>query len=138
MNIITTTFNEHEQEIRFIRETVFIKEQAVPPELEWDEHDATAQHLLAYHDKQAVATARMLDDGHIGRLSVLAEYRHMGIGSRMLTTLIEMARERELTRIFLSAQVAAIPFYQRHGLIVISEEFLDAGIPHKEMELLLI
>lgn len=138
MEIITTTFNEHEQDIRFIRETVFIKEQSVPPELEWDEHDATALHLLAYQDKQPVATARMLDDGHIGRLSVLAEYRKTGIGSRMLTTLIELARDRELSRIFLSAQVSAIPFYLRHGLIVISDEYLDAGIPHKDMELLLI
>lgn len=119
-----------------IRRTVFIEEQKVPENLEWDESDDDATHVLATdNDNKPVATARIKDDGHIGRMAVLKAHRKHGIGSAMLKQLIDHAREQLLARVFVHAQITAMPFYAKHGFVAISDEFMDAGIPHKIMQL---
>lgn len=122
--------------LKLIRETVFIKEQHVPVELEWDEHDSECIHLLAINDSgEPIGTARMLSDGHIGRIAVMPEWRRQGVGSAMLLRLVEMARLQSLPKVILYAQTVAIPFYQQHHFEIISDEFMDAGIPHRAMSL---
>jgi len=123
--------------IKAIRETVFIDEQNVPIELEWDDLDDECLHLLVT-DRQTngIATARMQEKNttaHIGRMSVLKPYRRQGIGSLMLEKLLEQARQSGVKEIELNAQTAAIHFYQRYGFVSIGEEFQDAGIPHYKM-----
>lgn len=120
-------------ELRRIRETVFIAEQSVPPELEWDAEDAAAVHFLALDGDYAIGTARLLADGHIGRVSVLRDWRGLGVGDALLEAVIAEAERRDLKQQRLSAQVQATPFYERHGFAVVSGEFLDAGIPHVDM-----
>ena len=120
-------------ELRRIRETVFIAEQSVPPELEWDAEDAAAIHFLALDGDYAIGTARLLADGHIGRVSVLRDWRGLGVGDALLQAVIAEAERRDLKQQRLSAQVQATAFYERHGFTVISGEFLDAGIPHVDM-----
>lgn len=116
-----------------LRERVFVQEQGVPAELELDEHDPYCLHLLAIQEQEPVGTGRLLPDGHIGRLAVLPAYRKQGIGRALLDGLIQVAVQRELAKVSLNAQVQAIPFYEKAGFVVGSEEFLDAGIPHKGM-----
>lgn len=130
-----TRFIDDMDNIKSIREQVFIEEQHVPVVLEWDGLDNDAVQLLVMANNQPVATSRMLEDGHIGRMSVLPAYRRQGIGSRMLNKLIEVAKQKGLPRVFLSAQVEAIDFYQKHGFTVNSEIYMDAGIPHQDMYL---
>ncbi len=77
-------FHKQFSEIEKIRTSVFIIEQKVPLELEWDEFDDDSTHVLAYYDTKAVATARLLKNGYIGRMAVLAEYRDRTIGSKIL------------------------------------------------------
>ncbi len=126
-------------DLKTIRETVFVQEQGVPLALEWDEHDAQAYHLLAIANKHhPVATARLLESGRIGRMAVLREWRRQGIGSLLLKHLINEARARELTQVMLSAQVSAIPFYERLGFAASGDTYEDAGIPHREMKLWLV
>ncbi len=120
-------------ELRRIRETVFIAEQAVPPELEWDAEDAEALHFLAYEDDYAIGTARLLADGHIGRVSVLRDWRGLKVGWALLHAVIAEAEKRGLQQQSLSAQVQAAPFYERLGFAIVSDEYLDAGIPHVDM-----
>ncbi|MGA6097685.1 GNAT family N-acetyltransferase [Stutzerimonas marianensis] len=120
-------------ELRRIRETVFIAEQSVPPELEWDSDDADAVHFLALEDGYAIGTARLLGDGHIGRVSVLRDWRGMNVGEALMRAVIAEAERRGLEEQHLSAQVHATAFYERLGFEVISEEFLEAGIPHVDM-----
>ena len=121
--------------IKSVREQVFIQEQHVPEELEWDDHDARAIHVVATDThNQVIGTARMLADGHIGRMAVLAAWRNTGIGSAMLQKLLSLAKERGLCKVFLHAQTSAIGFYQDHNFRASGEEFMDAGIPHREME----
>ena len=119
--------------LRHIRECVFIKEQAVPPELEWDSEDATATHFLALEGDYPIGTARLLPDGHIGRVSVLKDWRGLHVGDNILHSVIAEAEKLGLTRQMLSAQVHATPFYERLGFKVVSGEYLDAGIPHVDM-----
>lgn len=120
-------------DLRRIREKVFIAEQAVPPELEWDTEDAQAVHFLAYEGDYAIGTARLLPDGQIGRVSVLKDWRGLNVGDALLAAVIAEAERRGLHEQRLSAQVQATPFYERHGFRILSEEYLDAGIPHVDM-----
>lgn len=124
-----------EQELRLIREFVFIGEQNVPEELEWDGKDETCVHVLARDDKdRAIGTARMTADGHIGRMAVLRAWRNRGVGSAMLTALITIARARQLPWVQLDAQTQALDFYLRHQFEPQGETFMDAGIPHQHMK----
>lgn len=135
INIRPADFSADFGDLKAVRETVFVQEQKVPLALEWDEHDAEAYHLLAYADHQPVATARLLANGRIGRMAVLPAWRRQGIGTALLQRLLEVARSRGLSEAILSAQVSAIPFYQRLGFIVCSEPYDDAGIQHRDMKL---
>lgn len=120
--------------LQSIRRRVFIEEQAVPEALEWDEHDAGCVHALALApDGTPVGTGRLLADGHVGRMAVLASWRGQGVGSALLGCLVEAARARGTTSIRLNAQVRAIPFYERHGFRATGPVFDDAGIPHRLM-----
>ena len=120
-------------DLRRIREAIFIAEQSVAPELEWDTEDADAVHFLAFERDYAIGTARLLPDGHIGRVSVLKDWRGLKVGDRLLQAVIVEAERRGLKRQMLSAQVHATAFYERHGFKVVSSEFLEAGIPHVDM-----
>ena len=121
--------------IKTVREAVFIKEQHVPMELEWDGLDDTATHVVALDkDAQIIGTARMLANGHIGRMAVLPAWRHQGVGSAMLKELLLLAQQKQLTKVYLHAQTTAVGFYKQHGFEVAGEEFMDAGIPHRYME----
>lgn len=120
-------------DIRRIRDSVFIAEQAVPPELEWDDEDKEAVHFLAFAGKFAVGTARLLRDGHIGRVAVLKDWRGLKIGNALMHAAIAEAGSRGLHHLALSAQVHATRFYERLGFVIVSDEYLDAGIPHVEM-----
>lgn len=134
INIKTVDFNEFITEIKEIRTTVFIKEQNVPIELEWDEFDQDSLHILAYYDNKAVGTARLLNDGHIGRMAVLKDYRNRNIGENMLKYLLRAAQEKAYKNIKLSAQEHAVDFYKKYGFCVSGDIYMDAGIPHFDME----
>jgi predicted GNAT family N-acyltransferase len=128
------SFSTDHDAICHIREQVFIKEQQVPEELEWDGLDDQAYHLLALNDEQQpVGTVRMLGDGHIGRMAVLPEYRHQGAGHTLLRHIIDIAEEQKLDNVFLHAQTSAVTFYEQQGFISEGSIFMDAGIPHQYM-----
>ena len=95
--------------------------------------DAQAVHFLAYEGDYAIGTARLLPDGQIGRVSVLKDWRGLNVGDALLAAVIAEAERRGLHEQRLSAQVQATPFYERHGFRILSEEYLDAGIPHVDM-----
>ena len=129
-------WNARQQDLLAIRFQVFVDEQGVPAELEQDEHDRTAIHLLATaEDGLPIATARMLPDGHIGRMAVLPRWRHRGVGSTLLRELIRIAATQGHDSVFLHAQCAAERFYARLGFVAEGEVFEDAGIDHRCMRL---
>lgn len=130
------TWAEDSEALRAIRQRVFVEEQNVPPELEWDETDAQCLHALAIDAAgNAIGCGRLLDGGKIGRMAVLPEWRDRGVGSALLRFLIDVAHRQGCTECRLDAQIRAMDFYHRHGFAAEGDEFLDANIPHRHMRL---
>lgn len=124
-----------EPALRAIRRSVFVVEQRVSEELEWDGIDPECRHALAEHVEGApIGCARLLPDGHIGRVAVLAHWRGRGVGDALLERMIGLARDLGHARVVLNAQTHALPFYARHGFVAFGPEYDDAGIPHRAMQ----
>ena len=135
--ILIKPWEEAAPEAYSIRSLVFIEEQGVPQEIEIDEWDPLAQHALAYEDGYCIATGRLvnLQDGsaQIGRMAVLAQFRKKGIGSKVLTTLIEYGKSLGAFKFILHSQLTAIPFYEKQGFIANGPIYDEAGIAHRNM-----
>jgi predicted GNAT family N-acyltransferase len=122
--------------LRAVREPVFVHEQRVPIDLEWDELDPLSEHVLALDaDGVAIGTGRLTPARKIGRMAVLAAWRGHGVGAALLVRLLERARRLGYPRVELHAQVDAIGFYARHGFVAYGERFEEAGIQHQSMRL---
>ncbi|MBI4207818.1 MAG: GNAT family N-acetyltransferase [Betaproteobacteria bacterium] len=129
-------WHAHRAELHAIRRAVFIEEQRVPEELEWDEVDARCGHVLAFSPEDApIGTGRLLPDGSIGRMAVLKAWRGRGVGSAILGMLLSLARKEGFDAVRLHAQTHAVGFYAKHGFAVTGDEFMEAGIPHRTMML---
>ncbi|AVH97932.1 acetyltransferase [Streptomyces cinereoruber] len=130
-----------------VRREVFVEEQGVPRELEYDTYDATAVHVLAVRaDGLPLGTGRLLHGadalgktgadasvGSLGRLAVAKAARGLGVGAALVRGIEDVARERGLTAVDLHAQTHALGFYERLGYEAYGPEFPDAGIPHRAM-----
>lgn len=122
------------QLLRRVREDVFVKEQQVPAEMEWDGFDSDCLHLLAIDGTgRPIGTARLLSDGHIGRMAVLKEWRKKGVGSALLRRLLVEVQKRKFQQVALNSQCYAVGFYKKFGFKIDGDEFMDAGIPHVKM-----
>jgi predicted GNAT family N-acyltransferase len=120
-----------------VRHEVFVLEQNIPIEMEWDAMDAVCVHAVAYDDnEQAIGTGRLLPDGHIGRMAVRKAARSRGVGGGILKALMQAAKARGDHVVRLNAQTSAEAFYLRHGFVRHGEPFFEAGIPHIRMEYL--
>ncbi|MCQ0022358.1 GNAT family N-acetyltransferase [Streptomyces somaliensis DSM 40738] len=131
-----------------VRREVFVVEQGVPEEIEYDAHDATAVHVLAVRtaDGAALGTGRLLHGpdaadrtggeegvGALGRLAVTRRARGLGVGAALVRAVEEAARARGLRAVDLHAQTHALGFYERLGYEAYGPEFSDAGMPHRAM-----
>ena len=123
--------------IRLVRTTVFIDEQHVPLDLEFDDRDAVCRHVLALEAGAPIGTARLDLDygGKVGRLAVLKSRRRGGVGRALMQRLHAIAREHGATKLWCHAQLTAVPFYERLGYRSTGPIFEEAGIEHVRMEL---
>ena len=134
LRIVTGDWGSLREDAQKVRVEVFVIEQNVPVELEWDEGDEVSTHAVAYDEQgQPVATGRLLPDGHIGRMAVSQSLRGKGIGKQVLVALLEHARQDGHEELVLHAQTHAVPFYEQQGFIVEGEEFIEADMPHRLM-----
>lgn len=114
-----------------LREAVFVREQGVPADMEYDEWDPRSLHVLARGPGgEPIGTGRLLPDGHVGRLAVLPAWRGKGVGAALLSRLMAAARAGGMASLVLHAQAQAIDFYRGFGFVAEGEAFLEAGIPH--------
>ncbi|MDV7504071.1 GNAT family N-acetyltransferase [Acinetobacter baumannii] len=135
--VIAGSWTQFEEDAKYIREQVFIQEQGIEPEDEWDDFDATAVHFMVYNEGQPVGTARLLPQHSVGRVAVLMPYRKQGIGKILMQHIIEYARQHKLPYLKLSAQTYVTAFYEALGFKVQGEVYQDCGIPHIDMTLTL-
>lgn len=121
-----------------LRTEVFIMEQKVPANEEIDQLDATADHFLVQDEQTTIACCRAMVHDHeakIGRFCVKAIHRGQGIGAQLLQFAeTSLSRRYPIHRFYLSAQVSAIPFYEKQGYRAYGDLYLDANIPHRWME----
>jgi predicted GNAT family N-acyltransferase len=122
--------------LRHVRETVFVDEQRVPRELEFDDRDPHCRHVLVFDGDLAVGTGRLDLDygGKIGRVAVLATHRRTGVGIAVMERLHSIAREARQTSLWCNAQLTAVPFYEQLGYVRTGPVFVEAGIDHVRME----
>jgi predicted GNAT family N-acyltransferase len=122
--------------LRQIRTMVFVIEQKIPVELEFDEEDMNCRHFIARTaDGAPIGTGRLSPEGKIGRLAVLAEWRGQGVGTSILRILIENAHSLGLRKVTAEAQLRALGIYQKFGFKPLGEAFIAVGIPHQTVEL---
>ena len=119
-----------------VRKTVFVDEQDVPLDEEIDAYEDEAEHFVMYHEGSPIAAGRFrFVDGYgkVERVCVLQEARKTGAGKAIMNAIEKYAREKDIHKLKLNAQTHAIPFYAGLGYEIVSEDFMDAGIPHKTM-----
>ena len=133
-NVVEADWESQKRVLQEIRRLVFIVEQSVPREEEWDGRDDDSWHWIAT-DAAAVpiGTGRLLPDGQIGRMAVLPAHRGRGIGFAILESAVDKARRLGMAEVFLHAQTHAIGFYEKAGFEPFGDEFEEAGIPHLAM-----
>jgi len=136
-NIISTHWTTHREALREIRDQVFIREQKVPIEDEWDGKDETAIHFLVSNAEGPIGCARVLIEEnlfHIGRVAILRNYRNQGIGRHLMQFVLTWCLQQNLNyRIYLHAQTSRIGFYEHLDFTAKGDIFMDAGIAHIEM-----
>ena len=135
LKIISGSWKDLGVYAKVIREAVFIQEQYIAAEDEWDAEDAVAVHFIVFQQDQAIATARLLTNNSVGRIAVLKSHRGLKIGQRLMQAVIDYARAEQRELVKLSSQVHAIGFYQALGFEAQGEEYLDCSIPHIDMYL---
>ena len=138
LDVRTGTWDELGREAQAIRTAVFVQEQQIPEEMEWDAADANCLHAVAFNRfGMALGTGRLLEHApgvaKIGRMAVLQPMRGAAVGRAVLEALVTAARDRGERELLLHAQASAVGFYARAGFAVRGEPFTEAGIPHLEM-----
>lgn len=135
--VVSGAWDQLQHDAMLVREQVFIQEQQIAAEDEWDEQDAVSLHLVIYREGQAIATARLLNDHSVGRVAVLKAYRGQGLGQLIMQQIIALAQQQQRPQLHLSAQTHALDFYQQLGFLQQGEVYLECNIPHIHMQLLL-
>ena len=122
------------------RKKVYVDELDVPLELEFDEYDETAFHFVVEVDDFVVGTARLVVlgfDGNIGRVCILKNFRRKGLGTKLIISIIVASMDIGLDRLIVEAKVDALSFYEKIGFVTEGNEYLEIGVPHKKMFLML-
>ncbi len=132
--IITKFVEPYAIKIKHIRNSVFTNEQCIDSEIDFDGQDDDCTHVLIIKNDEYVGTGRMLNDGHIGRLAVLKEYRGQGLGAKMVLSLMKKAKNENMKRVYLGAQKHAIGFYGKLGFSIYGDPYIEANIEHSHME----
>ncbi|QKE75837.1 GNAT family N-acetyltransferase [Arthrobacter citreus] len=138
MRTIVAATEKEIQDALKVRVEVFVVEQQISKELEFDGLDDECVHFVSYDGEQPIAAGRLRlieSTGKVQRICVLENYRGKKIGNEIMYLILKTAKEKGLSQLVLHAQESAIPFYEKLGYAITSEIFFEAGIPHVEMNL---
>lgn len=139
---VSVSFGDHSpiyQDARSIRQTVFVKEQGIDPNIEWDQLDGESYHFVAYLNQTPVATCRLHLDtdsshAHLQRFAVTLDARQQSVGRALLNQMEAWAKDHGIDYIYLSAQQSALPFYLKSNYQQRKEPaFMEAGILHQNL-----
>jgi predicted GNAT family N-acyltransferase len=136
LNVLAVKNEQQMQDAFTVRKLVFVEEQKVSAEEEYDEFDNTANHVVLYDKGIPVGAGRMREVNGVGkmeRICVLASHRGKGAGRLIMEALEALAAEKQLSKVKLHAQTHAEPFYHKLGYKTVSDVFMEANIPHVVM-----
>lgn len=133
IKVIGAKWDKDRVALKEIRQQVFIQEQNVPEDLEWDNDDLTCEHFIAFNGSEAIGCARLIGQKKIGRMAVLKPFRSMGVGKMIIDHIKRHASQKRYTRLELSSQCHAYAFYKKCGFEAFSLPYNDADIPHIDM-----
>ncbi|WP_206019693.1 GNAT family N-acetyltransferase [Pseudomaricurvus alkylphenolicus] len=136
MKVEIVTVDSHYQQLAAIRQRVFTQEQGVPESLEFDDRDPHCVQVLITDKDEPIACGRidLEKGGKVGRVAVQANARHLGLGRKVMQALEQAADDAGLDKVWFHAQKSAVGFYEKLGYHCVGEEFLEAGIVHRQME----
>lgn len=140
MKALLVTNKQQLEDAYAVRKIVFVDEQHVPVEDEIDQYESDAQHFILYDQALPIGAGRLRifeDNGKVERICILKNCRQTGAGRTIMDKIEQYAAQQRVNKLTLHAQTHAIPFYLKLGYSITSEEFLDAGIPHRAMEKIL-
>lgn len=138
-SVSLVSWHDGEPLLKSVREAVFIREQGIPAELEWDGLDEDCRHALVLSTHgEAIGCGRIQADGHIGRIAVLPKWRKQKVGTAIMEALLDYARTHDYPQVDVDAQTYAVPFYRSFEFNEEGDVFLDAGLPHVKMRLKLL
>lgn len=133
VTITSAAWDKDAEAIRSVRESVFVREQGIPLDIDFDGTDSVCMHVLAFAGEHPVGTGRITATGHIGRVAVLKEYRGSGVGSAIIAALTEHAARRGLQCVYLNSQKSSAGFYEALGFVPTGDIFIEADIEHIRM-----
>lgn len=129
-------FHADHDDLHAVRDAVFVAEQHIPAEIEWDEQDRHSLHLIARDaEHHPIGTGRLSPEGKIGRMAILSAWRKQGVGKSLMNALLAEAQKRGWPEVSLNAQLSVLGFYEQFGFVKEGGTFLEAGIPHQLMRL---
>ncbi|MGD7045311.1 GNAT family N-acetyltransferase [Jeotgalibacillus proteolyticus] len=137
LQIVHVSTEKEKEDAMSVRKQVFVTEQQVPVEEEIDQYDPSSDHFVLYDQSSPIGAGRfrMIEEaGKIERICVLASHRGTGAGALIMQGIEAFAEKKGIGKLKLNAQSHALLFYEKLGYHITSDEFLDAGIPHKSME----
>lgn len=135
IDVERTSWAESSEQLSQLRHDVFVDEQGVPKQDEFDGKDDDAVHWIAFGSGRDVLGCARLSDGKVGRMAVYKPQRHKGVGSALMRNIIRFAAANKMENLQLNAQSHAIPFYENVHFVVDGDEFIEAGLPHRHMTL---
>ena len=134
LKIQIVDYNDYYEQIRNIRDDVFVREQKVSQSIEVDGLDPEATHSIVFDENKEIGTGRILKDGHIGRIAVKKQYRGKGVGKIIMESLLDIAKANQIPEVWLSSQYHAKGFYEKLGFIETGDVYQEAGIDHIKMK----
>ena len=133
--ILVKFSKKYSPKIISIRQEVFTNEQNVDSQIDFDGQDSNAIHVLVQQNDDYIGTGRMLQDGHIGRIAILKDFRNKGFGSDIVNALVSEALDKGFKRVFLGSQLHAKGFYLKLGFSPYGDTYFEANIEHILMEI---
>ena len=133
VNIVN--WNEAKQQLKSVREKVFVCERRIPYDVEFDRHDRRAHHVLIQDEqtKEAIATGRITNQGEISRVCVVISKRKSPAGKQVIETLLSIARTNKLKEVYINSSLDAVDYFMKHQFEPVGAVFMEAGIPRQRM-----
>ncbi len=131
--ITKASWNNDETILRSLRNKINVLELRTPSQIEFDEKDAQAHHVIVFNDNTAVGCGRLTSTGVISRICVLPSYRCLGLGALVLKGLVDLAKETGMVDVTISAKLDTVDFYTQYGFKAQGNVFMHAGLPRQHV-----